>query len=163
VLKSGKCRFRASIRIFGKQTDLGVFETEKCAAMAYDEAARKHHAAFANPNFPLPDTAPKALILKNTINGFTHMEKKWDNPIAAVAAYFDGRSAEGRLLDSSESAIWRRLLAATSDKPVFTASGKVVTPLGLSAAISFLESKGFEIRIEITSAPTADATTFATH
>jgi len=42
----------AFIRIEGRSTYLGRFESEMGAALAYDEAARKHFGIFASPNFP---------------------------------------------------------------------------------------------------------------
>lgn len=45
-------RWRAMIRINGKNTYLGVFETPEEAARAFDTAARQHHGEFAALNFP---------------------------------------------------------------------------------------------------------------
>lgn len=48
-----KCnnKWKASISINGKQKHIGRFSNEKEAAIARDEAAKKHHGEFANLNF----------------------------------------------------------------------------------------------------------------
>lgn len=43
--------WRAQIRANDKVLHLGTFTCEVAAARAYDDAARIHHGAFANPNF----------------------------------------------------------------------------------------------------------------
>jgi hypothetical protein len=45
-------KWRAYIAYNGKRIYLGRFETEKEAAMAYDQAAGKYHKEFARLNFP---------------------------------------------------------------------------------------------------------------
>jgi len=40
------------IRVAEKLKYLGYYESEKAAAVAYDEAAIKYYGEFANPNFP---------------------------------------------------------------------------------------------------------------
>lgn len=44
----GKRKFRAAIRINGKQTHLGLFADAESAHAVYRAAAEKHHGAFAN-------------------------------------------------------------------------------------------------------------------
>jgi hypothetical protein len=45
-------RWRARLTVDGRETHLGMFDTEEAAALAYDEAARRHFGEFACPNFP---------------------------------------------------------------------------------------------------------------
>lgn len=45
-------RWRARIRVNGKRIYLGSFKEELDAAKAYDQAAKKHHGAYASVNFP---------------------------------------------------------------------------------------------------------------
>lgn len=43
-------RYKASIRVDGKQKVLGYFDTEEKAAIAYNKGALKYYGEFANPN-----------------------------------------------------------------------------------------------------------------
>lgn len=47
-------RWIAQIRINGKQTHLGRFDTPEDAARIYDDAAREHHGEYGTFNFPRP-------------------------------------------------------------------------------------------------------------
>jgi len=47
-------KWRTQIRINSKQTQLGYFENEIEAALAYDQAAIIHHGEFSILNFPIP-------------------------------------------------------------------------------------------------------------
>lgn len=47
-------RWQARITVNGKKLFLGYFDSDEAGARAYDEAARKHHGAFACVNFPAP-------------------------------------------------------------------------------------------------------------
>jgi len=49
-LVNGKPKWRAAIWHNNKRIYLGYFDSPKQAAKAYDTAAKKHHAQFANPN-----------------------------------------------------------------------------------------------------------------
>ena len=44
-------RWRARIEANGRQHNLGLHDTQEAAALAYDEAARELHGAFARTNF----------------------------------------------------------------------------------------------------------------
>ncbi len=44
-------RYSAEIKVHGKTLHLGRFDDPVSTARAYDEAARRHHGAFARPNF----------------------------------------------------------------------------------------------------------------
>jgi hypothetical protein len=50
-------RWRAMIRVNGRNLFLGLFGDEETAARIYDEAARKYYGEFACPNFPVEATA----------------------------------------------------------------------------------------------------------
>lgn len=47
-----KMRWRAVIKVNWKPVHLGCFRTQKDAAHAYDEAAKKYHGEYARLNFP---------------------------------------------------------------------------------------------------------------
>lgn len=46
-------RWRAILRTKGRRIHLGYFDSKEEAARAYDEAAKKYHAEFAQLNFPV--------------------------------------------------------------------------------------------------------------
>ncbi len=48
-------KWRVGIRVGGKTVHVGVFQDQVSAALAYDQAARKHHGKFALCNFPSLD------------------------------------------------------------------------------------------------------------
>lgn len=52
--------WKASISISDRSRHLGLFESEVEAAMAYDEAARRHFGGFALTNFPIEQVRPDA-------------------------------------------------------------------------------------------------------
>ena len=52
--QKGRVRFVAVITAEGKRTYLGIFDTEREAAEAHDEAARRLHGEYACVNFPGP-------------------------------------------------------------------------------------------------------------
>lgn len=45
-------KWRAYIKVDGRELHLGYFDNQEDAARAYDAAARKHFGEFAAPNFP---------------------------------------------------------------------------------------------------------------
>lgn len=45
-------KYRARIKLNGKETHLGYYDDPVIAAIAYDAAARKYHGEFAYLNFP---------------------------------------------------------------------------------------------------------------
>lgn len=51
-------KWQAQIKVEQKPIYLGAFADQKSAALAYDEAALKHHGVFARPNFPNREEAP---------------------------------------------------------------------------------------------------------
>ena len=53
--------WRASILAEGRRVHLGYFEDAASAAMAYDDAAKKHFGEYARLNFPDPERDPPTL------------------------------------------------------------------------------------------------------
>jgi hypothetical protein len=62
-LNKSSGRWIAQIRIDGKGTHLGSFDSEIDAAKAYDEAAIKHRGVFARLNFPEEKATTPCLLL----------------------------------------------------------------------------------------------------
>lgn len=54
-------KWRAAITYDGRSHEIGSFETEVEAALAYDGEARKRHGEFARLNFPRPGEQPALL------------------------------------------------------------------------------------------------------
>lgn len=55
-------KWRAQIGVDGKRFNLGNFDDEETAALAYDVAARNRFGAFARTNFPLPPKIQQQLF-----------------------------------------------------------------------------------------------------
>lgn len=45
-------RWRSGINVDGRRIDLGRYDDERDAALAYDRAALEHFGSYARPNFP---------------------------------------------------------------------------------------------------------------
>lgn len=88
---SGK--WRAFIKIEEGQKHLGTFETAKQAALAYDEAARKHFGAFARTNAEMFLTPRYALQTLGTEFGRDCYPNVWVDYAIRKAKELDG--AEG--------------------------------------------------------------------
>ena len=71
-----KRKWTAQITVNGKGIHLGSFATEIEAAKAYDQAAKKHHAQFACPNFPNknPPRTPFHQRLRTYISNLTQRQ-----------------------------------------------------------------------------------------
>jgi hypothetical protein len=48
-------KWRAQIKVNGRNVHLGCFDSEEEAARVYDKAAQEHHREFARLNFPSPN------------------------------------------------------------------------------------------------------------
>lgn len=53
-LRRSSGRWQAQIAVSGRRINLGTFDTQEEAALAYDAAARTHFGEFAALNFPAP-------------------------------------------------------------------------------------------------------------
>ena len=59
---TGNRGWQAQLGLLGKTLFLGFHESPEAAAMAYDEAARRHHGEFAKLNFPQVAQAPQEVV-----------------------------------------------------------------------------------------------------
>lgn len=107
------CRFRATIRINGTIKNLGVYKTEKDAAIAYDKAAKKHFGEFARLNFPktpiktpehtIPVKNQKRLQARNS-SGFMGVSFKKDINKFRARLMVNGKDIHIGIFDSAELA-----------------------------------------------------------
>lgn len=84
--KNGKNRFRGVLKNHGKWSacivancvryNLGYFDTEEWAAMAYDAKAREVHGEFARLNFPQRETPAELARLVASKSGTPHANRK---------------------------------------------------------------------------------------
>ena len=106
VTNMGKYGYKAQINIKGKRTLLGLFNTRRQAAIAYDHAVHKHRLPTSSLNFPTMkhnlNKEPKRKKLKVSSTGFRGVYKSRERFIAKIR--IDGKLTSLGTFDTKKEA-----------------------------------------------------------